>query len=271
MKKDLPKVSVLMTVFNREKYLEKAIQSVLASTYQDWELILVDDQSQDSSVKIAQHYRDQDDRIRLFINEKNLGDYPNRNKAASHARGKYLKYLDSDDLIYPHSLELMVNSMEKFTGAGYGLSSIPDTKGIYPRCLSPEEAYLEHFLTPSAHFNRAPGSSIIKTDVFHKVGGFSGKRMIGDNEMWFKLSQEHDLVKFPRDLVWHRSHEEQESQSDYSKKYDELRAAVTNEALNSEKCPLTDSQIEQVRKHLKKQQVKNRILKIFARLGKVIN
>lgn len=265
--KDLPKVSILMTVYNRESYLREAIESVLLSTYQNWELIIVDDRSQDDSVKIAKQYASKDERIKVYLNEKNLGDYPNRNKAASFAKGRYIKYLDSDDKIYPHGLEVMVNAMEQFPEAGYGLSSVPDSKGIFPACISPQEAYLEHFFTTSAHFNRSPGSSIIRTNVFNKVGGFSGKRMIGDNEMWFKLSQEHNLVKFPRDLVWHRSHEGQESRSDFSRQYEELREAVTVEALNSEKCPLTQSQIEEVKKHLKKQKIKGNILQLFSGLS----
>jgi glycosyltransferase involved in cell wall biosynthesis len=74
--KSHPKVSVLTTVYNREKYLAACIESVLASTFQDWELIVVDDQSADNSVAIARSYAVKDQRIRVFVNETNLGDYP---------------------------------------------------------------------------------------------------------------------------------------------------------------------------------------------------
>ncbi|MBN2662839.1 MAG: glycosyltransferase family 2 protein, partial [Bacteroidales bacterium] len=96
-----PFVSVLMTAYNREKYIAEAIESVIASTYQNWELIIVDDGSKDKTVEIAKQYEAKDPRIKVYINEKNLGDYPNRNKAASYAKGKYLKFVDADDLIYP--------------------------------------------------------------------------------------------------------------------------------------------------------------------------
>jgi glycosyltransferase involved in cell wall biosynthesis len=248
----LPIVSVLMTAYNREDYIAQAIESVQTSTLENFELIIVDDQSKDNTVIIAQMYAANDDRIKVFRNEVNLGDYPNRNKAASYAQGKYIKYLDSDDLIYPHGLEVMVRAMEAFPNAGYGLSSCPDLNSYYPSCVSPREAYLEHFLKGYAHFNRSPGSAIINSEVFYKVGGFSGKRMIGDYEMWFKLSQEHSLVKFPRDLVWHRSHENQESQSDYSKQYAVLKQNVLNQALQSKKCPLSSEEIAMVYEHLNK-------------------
>ena len=85
-KKDIdPLVSLLMTAFNREKYIAEAIESVLASTYTNFELIVVDDCSKDATVEIARKYEKQDERIKVYINEINLGQFPNRNKAAEYA------------------------------------------------------------------------------------------------------------------------------------------------------------------------------------------
>src|SRR6266540_3355288 len=140
-----PLVSVLMTSYNREKYISAAIESVLASTYTNFELIITDDQSRDSTVAIARKYAEIDKRIRIVVNEKNLGQFGNRNFAATLAKGKYIKYLDSDDLIYPNGLEIMVNMMEKYPDAGYGLCSLDqDEKNIFPFMLSPKEAYKRH-------------------------------------------------------------------------------------------------------------------------------
>src|SRR5688572_29970543 len=94
-----PLVSVLMTAYNREKYIRDAIQSVLNSGYNNFELIIADDGSTDNTASIAREYAAQDTRIQFVENEQNLGDYANRNKVASMARGKYLKYVDSDDTI----------------------------------------------------------------------------------------------------------------------------------------------------------------------------
>jgi glycosyltransferase involved in cell wall biosynthesis len=93
-------------------YIAEAIDSVINSNYQNWELIIVDDCSKDRTVEIARKYEKQDDRIKVYVNKTNLGDYPNRNRAASYAKGKYLKYVDADDLIYPHGLEVMVRALE---------------------------------------------------------------------------------------------------------------------------------------------------------------
>src|SRR5262245_27356318 len=99
-----PRVSVLMTAYNRAAYIGAAIESVLAQTWSDFELIVSDDHSADSTVDIVREYAGRDRRIRLSINDRNLGDYPNRNAAASLSRGEFLKYHDSDDLMYRHCL-----------------------------------------------------------------------------------------------------------------------------------------------------------------------
>ena len=141
-----PLVSVLMTVYNREKYIRDAIESVLASTYTNLELIIVDDRAKDKSVEIAKSYEKQDERVHVYINEKNLGDYPNRNKAASYAKGKYLKYVDADDMIYPYGLEQLVYYMEQFPEAAYGMCTYPqDKERIYPFTLDCYEAYKTHY------------------------------------------------------------------------------------------------------------------------------
>lgn len=107
-------ISVLMTAYNREKYISQSIESVLSSTHNDFELIIVDDCSKDKTVEIAKWYEKTDSRIRVYVNEENLGDYPNRKKAVTFASGKYIKYLDSDDIMYPSCLETMVTSVSIF-------------------------------------------------------------------------------------------------------------------------------------------------------------
>ena len=113
-----------MTTYNREKYVAKAIDSVLASTFNDFELIVVDDCSTDRSVEIAREFASRDERIRVVVNDENLGDYPNRNRAASLACGTYLKYVDADDYIYPGGLQTLMGMMAQFPAAGYGLCSL---------------------------------------------------------------------------------------------------------------------------------------------------
>ena len=164
------------------------IDSVLASSYQDWELIIVDDVSTDTSLAIAKSYEKKDARIKVYVNQTNLGDYPNRNKAASYAKGTYLKYLDADDLIYPHGLEIMVHTMEQFPEAGLGISQkvVEDVKP-YPFVMQPKETFTREFLMRGV-LGLGPTGTIIRRDVFEKLGGFTGTRYIGDTELWYKIA-----------------------------------------------------------------------------------
>lgn len=235
-----PLVSVLMTTYNREKYLAQAVESVLASTYANFELIIVDDQSKDSSLSIAREFAANDPRVKAILNEKNLGDYPNRNKAASLAKGKYLKYVDADDLIYPTGLEVLVNGMERFPEAGFGLGSLPQDKfRIFPFMLTPEEAYQRHYFKEQL-FHKAPLSAIIRRDVFDAVGGFTGRRYLGDFEMWHILAARYPVVLMPHGIVWYREHEEQEMQNnrtDFTIPFKYLQCA--EEMINRPECPLS--------------------------------
>ena len=92
-----PAVSVVMTAYNRADYIGASIESVLAQSFTDFELIVVDDQSTDGTVALVQRYLG-DPRVRLVVNERNLGDYPNRNHGSTFARGEFLSYHDSDDI-----------------------------------------------------------------------------------------------------------------------------------------------------------------------------
>lgn len=225
-----------MTAYNREKYVAEAIESVLASTYTNLELIIVDDCSKDRTVEIARSYEARDRRVKVYVNVENVGDYPNRNVSASYASGKYLKYVDADDLIYPWGLELMVSMMERFPEATWGLCSLfPNKEKTFPFDLSPKQAYEYHYLNHGL-FHKAPLSSIVKRDVFHLLGGFKNIRMAGDFEMWHRLGQTNRVVLMPDGMVWYREHLSQEM-NDFGK-YRFTYLSITIAFLLHKSCPL---------------------------------
>jgi len=98
-----PIISVCIPAYNSEKYIGKTIQSVFLQTHRDFELIIVDDCSTDRTLDIIKEYKDP--RIRVIVNQKNLGLEKNWNKAIGKARGRYIKILGHDDLLYPDCLE----------------------------------------------------------------------------------------------------------------------------------------------------------------------
>jgi len=260
-----------MTAYNREKYIGQAIESVLVSNYANFELIITDDCSKDRTVEIARSYAEKDPRVKVFVNAQNLGDYPNRNRAAEHASGKYIKYLDSDDLLYYYGLDVMVTYMERFPEAGFGLSSNASIDTIpFPTCITPVEIYREHF-SGFKHFDRSPGSAIISLEAFRKVGGFSGKRMIGDYEFWFKIARYYSMVKLPFDLYWYRfSHGEQETGTAYASQYPAMREAVLREALVHPDNPLPADELEAVQKQIAEEARREMLLRGLSKIKRAI-
>jgi glycosyltransferase involved in cell wall biosynthesis len=250
-----PLVSVLMTSYNREKYITEAIESVLASSYKNFELIICDDQSKDNTVTIAKQYEEKDTRVKVFVNEVNLGDYPNRNKAASYARGKYLKYVDADDYIYPWGLATLVQMMEQFPKAGWGLCSLPQYILMpFPFVLTPKQAYEYNYQGPGL-FHKAPLSSIITAEAFNDVMGFDNLRMAGDFDMWHRLAKEFDVVLMPEGIVWYREHGEQEMNNykDYAHVYEEIKLRH----LKDVNCPLDQKVVFQIISAAKKNARRN--------------
>ncbi len=204
------RLSVITTVFNREKYLSECVESVLHSSFSDFEYIIVDDCSTDNSYQIALNFANQDNRIKLYKNSTNLGEFGNRNLAASYAKGEFIKFVDSDDLIYWYTLEVMVKAMQKYPQAAFGLSHYSiDPPKPQPFLLSSKEAYGEHYLK-RGFLHYGPSLSIIRREVFEELGGFETKPLISDMAFWLKLGKHQSAVCLPPGLVWWRRHEDQE-------------------------------------------------------------
>ena len=241
-----PAVSILVTVYDREKWLGACLESILASTWQDFEVIVVDDQSRDGSLAIAESFAARDARVRVFRNERNLGDYPNRMRAAELASGRYLKYVDSDDLIYRHSLAIMMEAMEAHPDAALGLAhSEPEAERPYPWCLEPAEAWRRHFLGRGC-LSCGPTGAIMRRDRFFEIGGFRDWGVLNDTDLWLRMAARWPVVLLPPGLVWWRRHGGQEfTRDDAATVYLRRGFALTMEALHSAACPLTPDEREQ--------------------------
>jgi len=107
-----PKISVVMSAYNEEKYLDESIGSILSQTFKDFELIIVNDCSTDNSIKIMRKYAKKDKRIKVINSPNNEGIVKTRNKALIVARGKYIANLDGDDISTKNRLEIQYNYLE---------------------------------------------------------------------------------------------------------------------------------------------------------------
>ncbi|MCW3109863.1 MAG: glycosyltransferase family 2 protein [Segetibacter sp.] len=266
-----PLVSVLMTAYNREKYIEEAIESVLASHYSNFELIIVDDHSNDDTVQIARTYQEKDNRVKVFVNEKNLGDYPNRNKAASYAIGKYLKYLDSDDTIYKYTLNYMVEAMEKFPEAALAICIDKEHDGKpFPKLSSVGETYKAEYLTGSI-LGFGPSAAIIRKKSFDETGGFSGKQFIGDHELWLKLAAKFPVIKLQTALIAWRQHSDQQIVHEKNNiEIINIRYLLSKTMLDDAKSLFADNEFSFAMKKIKRNYARN-ILKMMIVNGKLKN
>jgi len=111
-------VSIITPMYNAEKTIAQTVESVLAQTYTDWEMIIIDDCSTDHSAEIVLGYRKKDQRIHYYKKKKNSGAAQARNSAIRKAKGDYLAFLDSDDIWKPRKLERQINFM-KATGTEF--------------------------------------------------------------------------------------------------------------------------------------------------------
>jgi glycosyltransferase involved in cell wall biosynthesis len=176
-------VSVIMPVYNVQKYVTHAIHSVLVQTYQDFEIIIIDDQSPDKSIDICKNFKD--DRIRI-IHQQNLGLAGARNTGIHHAVGKYIALLDADDYWAPEKLECHVAHLESNPklGISYSSSEFVDDEGC---SLGIKQTPKLKHITTEDIFCRNPvgnGSApVIRKAVFDAIA-FPGNSK-GINRDWY--------------------------------------------------------------------------------------
>ena len=126
------KVSIIMPCHNGANYIEKAINSVIAQTYIEWELIIIDDNSTDNSVLIANKYVNSDSRIKCLRNENNTGMPASpRNIGIKEAKGRYIAFLDCDDVWLANKLENQIKLFDERTSVVYSYYKKMDEKKVY--------------------------------------------------------------------------------------------------------------------------------------------
>jgi glycosyltransferase involved in cell wall biosynthesis len=233
-----PLVSVLLTSYNRETFIAESIASVLAQTFCDFELIISDDASTDRSLEIARSFAQTDSRVRVTVNACNLGQFKNRHIAATLAQGRYLKFHDSDDVMYRHCLEAMVVPLDREQRAGFALSgNMHWTGGPCPMLLTPKLAFEREYLGTGL-FQLGPAAALFRTEVYRELGGFPDEGVASDLLFWIHACSKVNVLLVPADLFYYRIHSGQEyARPDNTIPYAQARAAAWK-MLNSPECPL---------------------------------
>ncbi len=169
-----PKISIIIPFLNSESTLRRAIDSVISQSFSDWELILIDDGSQDYSDQIAQAFL-VDSRVSLF-SQTNLGVSAARNFGASKAKGKWLVFLDSDDQLRPNFFELVEKKIKNLPDIDFLAFGINRIKGNQEEILFPIDGQ---------YFSRIPGTFVLRKSIFDRVEGYDERFRFSENTELF--------------------------------------------------------------------------------------
>jgi glycosyltransferase involved in cell wall biosynthesis len=204
-----PKVSILMAVYNGEKYLHESISSILNQTFQNFEFLIIDDGSTDATLEIIRKYIQQDSRIRLYANSHH-GLIESLNYGLLHASGEYIARMDADDLSLSSRLEKQVDFLDNHLNIGVCgcwirlIGSGIDQDNIYEYPISPPVIRCRMlFENPIPHPGVMFRTSILRE---HKLSYNSDYPHAEDYELFSRCSQVTELYNLPEALLCYRIH-----------------------------------------------------------------
>jgi glycosyltransferase involved in cell wall biosynthesis len=193
-------ISVIMPVYNGEKYLKEAIDSILDQSYKSFEIILIDDGSNDSTAEIAKTYKED----LIYLYQENKGIAASRNRGISEAKGEYISFLDADNI-------WIQNKLQKQKEKLFADSSIDMIFGMIEHFYSPDtdEIFRRSVRCPSEPLQGIDTNTVlIKRSTFLQVGLFSTNYKIGEFIEWHARAQENGFKEYciPEVLLRRRIH-----------------------------------------------------------------
>jgi glycosyltransferase involved in cell wall biosynthesis len=231
-----PLVSVVMVTCNVERFLAQSIDSILHQTFSDFEFIIVDYGSTDSSKRIIAHYVEQDPRVHLHeIPRYGLGE--SRNAACSLARGKYIAIMDADDVALPARLQLEVDFMERHPRVGLlggAVQWISATgKALYVACVPTDDRQLRK--TMAVHCPFWQPTVLLRTEAFVRAGGY--RRAFAsaeDYDLWLRVAEHFECANLKDVVLKYRIHPQQVSMQKQGQQTLGILAAQRSAALRRE-------------------------------------
>lgn len=201
-----PKISVLMSVYNGEKYLCEAIESILNQTFKDFEFLIINDGSTDKTGKILESY--EDSRIRIINNKENIGLTKSLNKGLKLAKGKYIARMDADDISLPKRFEKQVKFMDKnseIAVCGTWLKLIGNNIGDIWKVPSDSETLRSLMLFYPALYHP---TTFIRKALLEKYNLRYDESFIcsQDYDLWARMAEKLKISNLKEVLLFHRAH-----------------------------------------------------------------
>ena len=206
-----PTVSVVMTVFNTERYVGEAIESVLAQSYADFEFIIIDDGSTDRSPTILRSYANRDQRIRL-VSRPNTGIVEAANEGIGLARGKYLARMDSDDVCLPRRFATQTRYLDEHPECVLVGSRVvvvdPYGSPVFTSGQKlTHEAIDAELLTSGGGWAVVQPSAMMRTEAVRRVGAYRGRHNVSeDHDLFLRLAEVGKVANLAEPLLHYRRH-----------------------------------------------------------------
>lgn len=222
------KFSVIIPLYNKASYIEKALKSVLAQTYTDYEIIIVDDGSTDNGLEVVQQFNGSTIQQFNVITQQNSGVSIARNNGVKAAIGEYVAFLDADDWWKPTFLEEMNNLVEKYPSAGiYGSSyykvkngrNIPANIGVEKDFESGEIDYFKVY-AKTMWMPLWTGAVVMPKHIFELENGFKSSLKLGEDfDLWVRIANKYPVVFLNKQLAYYNQDVEIQNRAVSSKFY----------------------------------------------------
>lgn len=211
----VPELSIVMPVYNSEQFIKQAVESLLSQSFDDFELIIVDDGSTDGSAEMISGFRDE--RIRLLENEAKRGIVFSRNRGLAEAKGKFIAPFDSDDVAMPEKFVKQIDYLKKHSEIGMigSWAVIIDQTGQPTGKKWKLNARMKHIPAIMLFRNYFVQSAVVlRREVIPRGGYTCGFDIIDDYKMWWDILKKSGGWNYPEYLVKYRIHKSSVTQSD---------------------------------------------------------
>src|SRR5688572_16824606 len=205
----MPTVSVVIPLYNARDVILETVQSVLAQTWKDYEIVVIDDGSTDGSGEVARAFGP----AFRYVRQENRGVARARNRGIEESTGTYIALLDHDDLWHPTKLEKQVTVLARRPEVGMVITDVAHIDrqgrpmGIIGKGYNPSETFARLFVRG---YVPTPSAALIRRSVLTKVGGLDESFLsagLDDHDLWARVAAHYEIANIPEPLTYHRNRE----------------------------------------------------------------